>query len=182
MLSNTAFAQNNRAEFVQQLKVEQLKKIQNLQQGSTFSSGQQSYVLLPEVRSVKNTQEQSLSRSGVDILETKGSFLIYKNIQNKTQRVTTEATQGYPVVFNTRTSNFAIVFGEIRMQLKNMNDAEAIASEYKLQITRKFSHLQHVFYRTPRPDDIFQVLKQTKKDDRIKNSSIEVLENLRTAL
>ncbi len=167
--------------------VERAAVIQSLQRGSSFTSNNQTYQYLPEVRAVRlrsgsEPLQQALQRVGAtatQIIETKGPYALYRGAQRATaQSDQNQGNGSYPAVLNTRSKTIGILPGTIEVKPKSMGDVAAIAAGHGLSVVREFAHLQVVYYQAKPGQDILAAANALAADPRVSSSQIEVIEHL----
>lgn len=162
-----------------------------LASGEEISSNGETYVVLPEVRALQNFDpneepDRALSRLGLgtpEILQLKGNFVIYREptgqgVQSQAVLKSIQDTMSFPVVLNVRTGQLGIVLGNLVVRLKNMADAEGLASAHGLRINRRFDHLGVVFLTVAMGKGIYATKQRLKADQRVESAEIEILENI----
>ena len=162
--------------------------LQSLSHGQSFTSGNQQYNLLPELRAVERQSQhelpqQTLTRLGTNggaPIETKGSFVVFRSAQQGMGRVeqVQSVTLLYPAVLNVRTGVIGILPGTLSVKPRNMADAAAIASDHGLELVREFAHLQAAFYRVKPGQDVLGAAAVLSADSRVASAEVEVLEHL----
>ena len=167
--------------------VERAAVIQNLQRGPSFTSNNQAYQYLPEVRAVrlKSSSEplpQALHRVGAtanQIIETKGPYALYRGAQRtKAQTDQSQGNRSYPAVLNTRTKTIGILLGTIEVKPRSMGSVAAIAAGHGLNVLREFSHLNVVYYQVKPGQDIFAVANALAADPLVSSAEVEIIEHL----
>lgn len=160
-----------------------------LQKGASFQSGSNTYIFLPELYSLANNRKAAAStlaairaeKSAVLIGE-KGRFSIFKSgLADKQAAMSLQTTQNqtlYPVVLNPDTNNLAIVVGTLKVKLKDLSQADAIAADFKLEPPRKYSHLQTAYFKLPAGQDMIALSNALRSDARVERVAIEVLEHI----
>jgi hypothetical protein len=151
--------------------------------GATLTSNGQTYQVLPGARAVENrTQDvqQTLAQvGGGKLIESKGNLVVYSSTHKggptleKIGGVTTYAT-----VLNANTGVVGILPGTISVRLKSMGDASSVASSHRLELIRKYVHLQKVYYRVQPGQDVISVAAALLADARVETAEVEVLEHL----
>jgi hypothetical protein len=159
--------------------------------GAAFTTENETYQFLPEVYSIVGEGKNDLSSKALALvhqeksalfLEKKGRFSIYRStLETENDVMSAKSVQNqtlYPVVLNPRTNNLGIVTGSIKVQLQNMDEAEQIASDFRLTLRKKYAHLSTVFYQTETGQDLIQQINDLNNDARVESAAIEVLENI----
>ena len=167
--------------------VERAAIIQSLQRGSSFTSNNQTYQYLPEVRAVrlKSNSEplpQALHRVGAtadQIIETKGPYALYRGAQRAPAQTDQNQSNGsYPAVLNARTKTIGILPGTIEVKPRSMGDVAAIAAGHGLNVVREFSHLHVVYYQVKPGQDILAVANALAADPLVSSAEVEIIEYL----
>jgi len=161
--------------------------LQSLPKGSPFRSGGQEYQIVGGVRAVARAPEagerQALAAVGVvpaDLLETKGSFLVYREAASAAPvaaRTAAGLGSTLPVAVNRRTGGFGVVLGSLTVQLRDPAAAEALAREHGLRLTFSAPHLSTAFYQVPEGQDIQAAAAELARDARVTSAEIEVKEH-----
>lgn len=167
---------------------EQPAGIESLARGTTFTSRQEQYQLLPEVRAARrrpgeHTAQQALRRLGTrdgDYLGTKGRYVLVRTSPQTVARLEkTPQAELYPTALNARTGGIGILPGTLIVQPRDMTKAAAIAADHGLEPVRTFAHLNATFYRVPPGKDLLAAAAALAVDVRVVSAEIEVLEHLR---
>lgn len=160
-----------------------------LQRGKEIKGSREQYRHLPEVYAVERkgsgeTQQEALARigeSGAQVVETKGSLVLFRSIRQKPAFV--ERVAGatvYPTVVNIRTGTLGVLIGTLVVKPKSLADAVAIANSHGLEKGKEYPHLQTVFYRAKGNTDIADVAAALQADPRIETAYPEIIEYVRS--
>lgn len=157
--------------------------MQTLSRGSTVTSNNQEYQILPGVRAVESRSneqpQQTLTRmGGGKLIETKGPFVVFSAPDQSQASVTSVNGTSYPTAFNPRTGGIGIVPGTLNVKLKNSANAAAIAADHGLEVVRVFAHLQTAFYRVKSGQDVVAVAAALAADARVESAEVEVIEHM----
>ena len=167
--------------------VERAAIIQSLQRGSSFTSKNQTYQYLPEVRAVRlksdnEPLQQALQRVGetaTQHIETKGPYALYRGAQRAAaQTDRNQDNESYPSVLNARTGIIGIMPGTIEVKPRSMGAVAAIAAGHNLTVVREFAHLNVVYYQTKPGQDVLAVANALAADPLVSSAEIEVIEHL----
>lgn len=161
--------------------------LQSLPKGGTFRSGGQEYQILGGVRAVARapeaSEQQALAAVGAapaDLLEAKGSFLVYREAASAAPVAARTAAGGsatLPVAVNRRTGGFGVVLGSLTVRLRDPATASAVAQEHGLRLTFSAPHLSTGFYQVPEGRDIQAAAAGLAGDGRVTTAEIEVKEH-----
>jgi len=151
--------------------------------GSKITSNRQQYQILSGVRAaeVKTDElpQQALTRmGGGQLIETKGSFVVFTAAQQSAASVTSVNGTSYPTAVNARTGGIGIVPGTINVKLKNSASAAAIAADQGLEVVGVFAHLQTAFFRVKPGQDVVAVAAALAADARVVSAEVEVIEHI----
>lgn len=157
--------------------------LQTLGRGSTVTSNNQEYQILPEVRAVESRpneqSQQTLTRmGGGKLIETKGTFVLFAAPKQSQASVTSVNGTSYPTAYNPRTGGIGIVPGTLNVKLKDSANAAAIAADHGLVVVRVFAHLQTAFYRVKPGQDVVAVAASLTADARVESAEVEVIEHM----
>lgn len=157
--------------------------MQTLSRGSTVTSNNQEYQILPGVRAVESLSDeqpqQTLTRmGGGKLIETKGPFVVFSAPEQSQASVTSVNGTSYPTALNPRTGGIGIVPGTLNVKLKNSANAAAIAADHGLEVVRVFAHLQTAFYRVKSGQDVVAVAAALAADARVESTEVEVIEHM----
>lgn len=160
-----------------------------LARAETFTSGNQQYHRLPEVRALarasqKEPPAEALKRVGAasgNFIETKGHFVLYRAGAQATAQLETAGGQTlYPAALNTATGGIGILPGTLVVQPKNISQAEALAADHGLELVRAYPHLKTAFYRVKPGQDLLAAAASLRADARATSAEVEVIEHIRT--
>lgn len=152
--------------------------------GATITSNNQQYQILPGVRatlSLPNEQpEQALTRmGGSKLIETKGAFVVFSAAQQSVPSLTSvNGETSYPAALNPRTGEIGILPGTLKVSLKDMANAAAVAADHGLEVVHVFAHLQIAFYRVKPGQDVVTAAAELSADARVASAEVEVVEHL----
>ena len=152
--------------------------------GATITSNNQQYQILPGVRatlSLQNEQpEQALTRmGGSKLIETKGAFVVFSAAQQSVPSLTSvNGETSYPAALNPRTGEIGILPGTLKVSLKDMANAAAVAADHGLEVVHVFAHLQIAFYRVKPGQDVVTAAAELSADARVASAEVEVVEHL----
>jgi len=158
--------------------------LKTLNRGSSITSNNQQYQILPGVRAAESLAreqpQQTLTRvGGGKLIETKGSFVVFTAAQQSVASVTSiNGATSYPTVLNTRTNGIGILPGTLSVKLKNMTSAAAVATDHGLEVVRIFAHLQTAFYRVKSGQDVVAAAAALTADPRVASAEVEVIEHI----
>jgi len=152
--------------------------------GQTITSNNQQYQLLPGVRATQshaNEQpQQTLTRmGGNNLVETKGAFVVFTASKpGAASLATVNGATTYPAALNPRTGGIGIVPGTLKVSLKDMASASAVAADFGLEVVYVFAHLQTAFYRVKPGQDVVAAVASLASDARVASAEVEVLEHM----
>ena len=152
--------------------------------GSTITSNNQQYQVLPGVRatiSLPNEQpEQALTRMGGNkLIETKGSLVVFSTAQQSVPSLTSvNGETSYPTALNPRTGEIGFMPGTLKVRLKDMANAAAVAADHQLDVVYVFAHLQVAFFRVRPGQDVVTAATDLSADPRVASAEVEVVEHL----
>lgn len=151
--------------------------IQSLQRGKAIVIGNEHYRHLPEVLAVERAGG---AVPGGPIIETKGGLVLYRAATTSAALVQRAGGAPiYPTVLNTRTGALGVLTGTLIVKPRNMSDADAIASSYKLTKSKVYPQLQTVFYKAGAGVDIADVSAALQADPRVETAYPEIIERIR---
>ena len=166
-----------------------MERLAALVKGAELTRQGERYVILPEVRAVRQVATienpqlalSSLGVQGDEVLETKGGFIIYKATGGPVQSVAALATLDngsvYPVVMNQRTGQLGIVSGMIAVKLTDMTDGDAVAQDHGIQLQSRFDHLGLAVYDVTIGEDVLAAAQALAADARVDSAEVEILEH-----
>jgi hypothetical protein len=152
--------------------------------GQTITSNNQQYQMLPGVRATQshsNEQpQQTLTRmGGSNLVETKGSFVVFTASKpSAASLATVNGATTYPAALNPRTGGIGIVPGTLKVSLKDMASASAVAADYGLEVVYVFAHLQTAFYQVKPGQDVVAAVASLVSDARVTSAEVEVIEHM----
>jgi len=152
--------------------------------GAKINSNSEEYQVLLSVRAAKRLSheqpEQTLARmSGNNLIETKGSFVVFDAPQQSHASVTTvNGASSYPTVLNARTGGIGVIPGTIDVKLKNIDSASVVAADHGLDVVRIFKHLNTAFYRVKSGQDVVAAATSLGRDTRVENAEVEIIEHV----
>lgn len=151
--------------------------------GATLTSNNEQYQVLPGARAAQllpqETQQQTVTRvGGNQLIEGKGNFVVYTAPQGVAGIAQVNGATTYPTVINARTGGIGILPGTVNVLLKDMSNADAIASDYGLEVVYQFAHLKTVFYRVKAGQDVIAAAAKLAADARVASAEVEVLEHM----
>ena len=157
--------------------------LQTLARGSNISSNNQQYEMLLGVRAAEispnELPQQAITRmGGGQLVESKGSFVLFTSTQQSAASLKSANGTSYPTAINSRTGGIGIVPGTLNVKLKNINNANIIATAYGLDVVRVFEHLKTAFYRVKSGQDVVTVAASLASDARVENAEMEVIEHI----
>ncbi len=168
-------------------RVKQAAAIQSLQRGPSFTSNNQSYQYLPEVRGVRlksgEPPQQALRRVGVAATQylataTKGPYALYRGARHTTAQLGKNQGDGtFPAAINKRDKTIGILPGTIEVKPRSMDAVAAIAATHGLRVLREFAHLKVVYYQANPGQDILAIAAALAADSRVLSAEIEVIEH-----
>ena len=172
--------------------VEHAAVIQSLQRGPSFTSNNQSYQYLPEVRVVRLKSDseplqlalQRVGATATQLIQTKGPYALYRGAQRATAQIdtnqidTSQASASFPAVINERSKAIGILPGTIAVKPRSMGAVAAIAATHGLSVVREFAHLKVVYYQAQPGQDILAIAAVLAADSRVLGAEIEVIEHL----
>jgi len=159
--------------------------LQALPRGAAFTANSQQYQMLPSVRAVASTPQESPQQAlaqvgGGKVIETKGAYVVYTATQQGPAALSVVSGRtSFPTVVNIRTNGIGILPGTIRARLKDPSSAEAVASAHGLQLVRNFPHLQTAFYQAASGQDVVAAAAAVAADPRVVSAEPEVLEHVK---
>ena len=149
--------------------------IQSLQRGKEITVENRRYRYLPEVKAAEGKV-----RATGDVVETKGKLVLYRGAAADSAAIKVSGGSiEYPTVVNERTRTLGVLTGALVVKLKNMSDADAIASRYAVDKGRVFPQLQTVFYKARPGEDIADVSAALQADPRVESAYPEIIESVR---
>ena len=155
--------------------------------GLLIGDNEESYQHLPEIRAVlrsspNETLQQinsQLKGSGAQVVETKGSFVVFKtSLQQPVLMRGLRDSTNYEVVLNTKTNNFGILTGRQAVALKDIAYATVIANDYGMEIIKQYPNLRTAFYRVSSNINIVSLTTELKADIRVEYTYPEIIEHL----
>jgi len=159
--------------------------LKNIILGQRLVIRNQHYAFLPDfflICSSNGSQTSSKAMLGSEYIKSidpKGTYPIYRNKNHSAVSFTgAESLKRFPVVLNLRTNTLAVVNGNILVQIKNKSDFAAIAAEYQLISGRYYDSVKLAVYRTDNLELMTEKLELLKKDARVLDVNMEVVENL----
>jgi hypothetical protein len=152
--------------------------------GSTITSNNQQYQILPWVRATislpDERPEQALTRvGGSKLIETKGAFVVFSTAQQSVPSLTSvNGATSYPAALNSRTGEIGFLPGTLKVCLKDMTNATAVAADHGLEVVHVFAHLQVAFFRVMPGQDVVAAAAELSADTRVASAEVEVVEHL----
>ena len=178
----------NSKEVNQKQELKHKNTISNLIKGNQFSSRKEVYSFLPEVISAKSIQVEKVSEISAskssnltskhavleqDVIQNKGNFIIFRSGLSQLN----SNSNTLPVVLNERTNQYGILTGTIIIKFKDFDNADLIKDQFDLIESKRYQHLNRVFYKTTPSEAIIDTVSQIKSDFPDCDVEIEVLEN-----
>ena len=68
--------------------------------------------------------------------------------------------------------------GTLKVSLKDMANAAAVAADHGLEVVHVFAHLQIAFYRVKPDQDVVAAAAELSADARVASAEVEVVEHL----
>ena len=158
--------------------------------GKQFKSQKETYSFLPDVISAKEIQIEKVTkiessnqtnRSAKhtvieqDIIQKKGKYIIFKSGLSQLN----SNLKALPVVLNERTNQYGILTGSIIIKFKNFDIADEIRDQFNLIESKRYEHLNRIFYKTTPSETMIDMISQIKSAYPDCDINIEVLENFR---
>jgi hypothetical protein len=163
--------------------------LQKLSRGPGFTSNNQPYQTLPEAQASRLARSEPVSRglqrlgvSASDLIETKGSYLLYRRAAGTAPAAVVEQTDEsvlYPVVLNTATRQTGFLPGTIRVTFTGAANPETLAADHSLSLVRAFPHLGEAYFRAAPGRDVIAAAAALAGDARVKLAEPEVIEFVR---
>jgi hypothetical protein len=158
----------------------------SLPQGTEFRSGGRTYRPVAGLRAaldgVAGAPGDSAAASvpAASVVGRRGAYVIYREsigapeARNATalDRVTARS-----VVVNTRTGRLGIVNGVVNADLRNVDDAPAIAAEYGLVVDGVARGIGAAFFRAPAGTDLRAIVARLARDPRVKAVDLDIKED-----
>jgi len=160
--------------------------LNTVNRGTTFTSKNQQYQILQGVVAAKGLSnelpQQTLARLGSSgqIIETKGSYVVYKSSQQTALAVSNTITSTtFPTVVNKQTGVTGILPGTITVKLKNTSNSINIAKAHGLTLVKEFAHLQTAFFSVKAGQDVVAAAATLNADSSVISAEVEVIEHVR---
>lgn len=169
--------------------------IDTLAQGEHFENDGFSYTALPTLFAVKTDAsgpaalKPSLSGDGSDrFIEQKGPFALYEQTEAANTvgvRTLSKISAGdgfaYPAVLNLKTQSLGVLTGKLWLKLKDLSDADAIASDYALSLSFTNTALSTAFYEVPKTEsvDLLALRSKLLADSRVETVTLDMVDRIR---
>jgi hypothetical protein len=153
--------------------------VASLPLGESFENDGSTYVWLPTLRAEKTDARKDKAME--DVVERKGLFSVYKQLQATDPSIRTENESAgnvstYPVVYNPEMKSIGIITGKLWLKLKNMQDASFIADMYSISLSFVNNEMETAFYNIPGDVNIQTLRKQLEADSRVLRVTLDMVD------
>ncbi|WP_028325200.1 hypothetical protein [Desulfatirhabdium butyrativorans] len=169
--------------------------IASLEKGDRFENDGFSYATLPTLFAIKTDASGAaalradLSGNGSDrFIQQKGPFSLYEqavSVKSASIRALSKASAGdgfaYPAVLNLKTQSLGVLTGKLWLKLKDLSDADAIASDYALSLSFTNTALSTAFYEVPKSASVnlLALRNQLAADPRVETVTLDMVDRIR---